>query len=106
MKLFLKIEYNSSKSARPKMENICGTVRNMNLQNIKIKSFMDNRLGYRGEIGVILINLSGEDQVISPGEKIAQLVLARVEYCNLIEAEFISKNTDRGDTGYGDSGRF
>jgi dUTP pyrophosphatase len=62
--------------------------------------------GYRGEIGVILINLSGEDQVISPGEKIAQLVLARVEQACVLEIEDISKDTDRGDTGYGDSGRF
>lgn len=67
---------------------------------------MDNKLGYRGEVGVILINFSNEDQVISPGEKIAQLVLARVEHCALEEKEEISKDTERGDTGYGDSGRF
>jgi len=62
--------------------------------------------GYRNEIGVILINLSNEEQTIEPGERIAQLVLARTVQAELIEHKEITTNTDRGITGYGESGRF
>ena len=58
-----------------------------------------------GEIGVIIINLSNEIQNILPGEKIAQLVVMKVEKANL---EVVSKlsETNRGSDGYGSSGRF
>ena len=62
--------------------------------------------GYTNEIGVILINLSNEPQVIEPGERIAQLVAATVTHMELEEVSEITKQTDRGGTGYGDSGRF
>lgn len=61
--------------------------------------------GYRNEIGVILINLSGEPQTIIPGERIAQFVLAHVEKAEIELIEAVDINTDRGTTGYGDSGR-
>ena len=61
--------------------------------------------GYRNEIGVILINLSGEPQTILPGERIAQFVLAHVEKAEIELVESVDTNTDRGTTGYGDSGR-
>lgn len=61
---------------------------------------------YTGEIGIVLVNLSNETQTIEPGERIAQLVVARVETVELEEVTVIDKNTERGDSGYGDSGRF
>jgi len=61
---------------------------------------------YKGEIGVILINLSKEVQTIEPGQRIAQLVLAKVEKAELIIVPEITNKTDRGDNGYGSSGKF
>lgn len=58
---------------------------------------------YRGEIGVILINLSSEDQVIEPGERICQMVIARHEQPEIIEVEELSE-TERGAGGFGHSG--
>ena len=61
---------------------------------------------YRGEIGVILVNLSNEEQTIEPGERIAQLVVAPVEKAEIREIEKVPQNTERGDGAYGSSGRF
>lgn len=58
---------------------------------------------YRGEIGVILINLSNEDQVIEPGERICQMVIARHEQPEIVEVEELSE-TERGAGGFGHSG--
>lgn len=58
---------------------------------------------YRGEIGVILINLSKEDFVIQPGERIAQMVINKVEQAKLKLVEKLDE-TERGDGGYGHSG--
>jgi dUTP pyrophosphatase len=58
---------------------------------------------YRGEIGVIMINLSKEDFVINPGERIAQLVLGKVYQMDLVEGEL--SVTERGEGGFGHTGR-
>jgi dUTP pyrophosphatase len=58
---------------------------------------------YRGEIGVILINLSNEDFVIENGERIAQLVFSSVEQAQWIEVETLSE-THRGEGGFGSTG--
>jgi len=58
---------------------------------------------YRGEIGVILVNLSNEDFTIENGERIAQLVIAKHERAEWIEAEELSE-TSRGDGGFGSTG--
>lgn len=58
---------------------------------------------YRGEIGVIMINLSKEDFVINPGERIAQLVLGKVYQMDLVEGELSA--TERGEGGFGHTGR-
>lgn len=58
---------------------------------------------YRGEIGVVLINLSNELQTINPGDRIAQMVCARYEHMELQEVEELSE-TFRGEGGYGHSG--
>lgn len=58
---------------------------------------------YRGEIGVILVNLSQEPFVVNDGERIAQMVIARHETAewNLVET---LDETERGDGGFGHSG--
>lgn len=58
---------------------------------------------YRGEIGVILVNLSNEDFVIQDGERIAQLVIAKHERVNWQEVKVLNK-TDRGAGGFGSTG--
>ena len=59
---------------------------------------------YRGEVGVILINLSGEAQTIEPGERICQMVIARHEQPEMVEVTELS-DTERGAGGFGHSGR-
>ena len=61
------------------------------------------KLDYRGEIGIILINLGQEPQTINPGDRIAQMVCARVEHMELEEVQDLNK-TERGEGGYGHSG--
>ncbi len=61
-------------------------------------------MGYTGEVGVILINLSNEVQQILPNEKIAQLVISKVEKANLILVSSLDE-TNRGAGGYGSTGR-
>ena len=58
---------------------------------------------YRGEIGVILVNLSNEDFVITNGERVAQLVISKHERAEWIEVKELSK-TIRGDGGFGSTG--
>lgn len=58
---------------------------------------------YRGEIGVILINLSNEDFVIENGERIAQLVIAKYQQAEFIEVNELSE-TSRGTGGFGSTG--
>lgn len=58
---------------------------------------------YRGEIGIILINLSQEPQTIESGERIAQMVIARHEQPEVVEVETLS-DTERGASGFGHSG--
>ena len=58
---------------------------------------------YRGEICVVLINLSQEDFVINDGERIAQMVIARHEQGDLVVVEELDQ-TERGEGGYGHTG--
>src|SRR3990167_195914 len=58
---------------------------------------------YRGEIGVILVNLSNEDFTIENGERIAQLVIAKHERAEWIEVMELSE-TSRGEGGFGSTG--
>ena len=59
---------------------------------------------YRGEVGVILINLSSEAQTIEPGERICQMVIAKHDTAEVVEVEELS-DTERGAGGFGHSGR-
>lgn len=58
---------------------------------------------YRGEVGVILINLGQEDFLIKRGDRIAQLVLADVKRKNLEEVHMLD-DTERDDGGFGSTG--
>jgi dUTP pyrophosphatase len=59
---------------------------------------------YRGEIKVILVNLSKEDFTINPGERIAQMVIARYEKVEWVEVEQLSES-ERGAGGFGSTGK-
>lgn len=59
---------------------------------------------YRGEIKVILINLSAEEQTIQPGDRIAQMVLQKVERIAWVATENL-ENTERGTGGFGSTGK-
>ena len=58
---------------------------------------------YRGEIGVILINLSNVDFIVNDGERIAQLIVAKHERANWKEVDFLNE-TNRGEAGFGSTG--
>jgi len=58
---------------------------------------------YRGEIGVILINLSNDDFIINSGDRIAQLVVSKHEQPNLEQTDFLD-STLRGEKGFGSTG--
>ena len=58
---------------------------------------------YRGEIGVILVNLSTEDFIIENGERIAQLIIAKHERAEWLEVTELSE-TSRGAGGFGSTG--
>ncbi|WBX71218.1 dUTP diphosphatase [Tenacibaculum retecalamus] len=58
---------------------------------------------YRGEIGVILVNLSNEEFIVNDGERIAQLVIAKHERVNWQEVTVLNE-TERGAGGFGSTG--
>lgn len=58
---------------------------------------------YRGEIGVLLINLSQEDFIVNDGERIAQMVIARHEQGEFVTVDMLDE-TERGAGGYGHTG--
>ena len=58
---------------------------------------------YRGEVGVILINLSSEDFTVEDGERIAQLIFAKVEQAQWKQTALLTE-TERGKGGFGSTG--
>lgn len=58
---------------------------------------------YRGEIGIILVNLSDQDFVVNSGERVAQMVVARCEQAELVSADTLDE-TERSSGGFGHSG--
>ena len=59
---------------------------------------------YRGEIGVILVNISQDNFEITSGDRIAQLIFAKVKQAKWIVAEELSE-TERGEGGFGSTGK-
>ncbi len=60
--------------------------------------------GYRGEIGIILQNLSQEEYNIKSGDKIAQIIIQKVENPEIEEVDEFKKETERGEGGFGSTG--
>ncbi len=60
--------------------------------------------GYRGEVKIGLINLSDSDFLIEAGNKIAQMLIQKVEHPELVEVDELS-NTERGENGFGSTGK-
>ena len=58
---------------------------------------------YRGDVGVILINLSDEPFIIEDGERIARMVIARHEHAEFLPVDVLDE-TERGEGGYGHTG--
>ena len=58
---------------------------------------------YRGELKVLLVNLSNDDFVVNAGERVAQMVIARHETATWEEVEVLDE-TERGEGGYGPTG--
>jgi len=58
---------------------------------------------YRGEVGVVLVNLGQEDFIVNDGERIAQMVIASYEQVEMVEVESLDQ-TERGEGGYGHTG--
>lgn len=61
--------------------------------------------GYRGEVHVALINHGDKDFEIHNGDRIAQLLIQKVELDNVLEVEELLDDTDRGTGGFGSTGR-
>jgi dUTP pyrophosphatase len=60
--------------------------------------------GYRGELRVVLVNTDPDaDYVVEPGDRVAQLVVQRVEQARFVEAEALASSA-RGDGGFGSTG--
>ena len=59
---------------------------------------------YRGEIKIILINLSSEEQVIHPGDRIAQMIIQKTERAEFEQVEILN-NTERATGGFGHTGK-
>lgn len=59
---------------------------------------------YRGEIKIILINLSSEEQVINQGDRIAQMIIQRTERAEFEQVEFLNE-TERATGGFGHTGK-
>lgn len=60
-------------------------------------------MSYRGNIGVVLINYSEDPFIINPGDRIAQIVLARYSIINWKEVDELD-STERGEGGFGHTG--
>ncbi len=59
---------------------------------------------YRGEIKIILVNLSDQDFVLNPGERIAQMVVAKYERVEWVETDQLA-GSERGEGGFGSTGK-
>ena len=72
------------------------------------KNFIDVGAGvvdadYRGNVGVVLFNFGDEDFEVAPGDRVAQLILQKIDSCGATLAEELP-STDRGEGGFGSTG--
>jgi dUTP pyrophosphatase len=97
--LFLEIPENYEAQVRPRS----GLAIKQGITCLNTPGTID--ADYRGELKVILINLSNEPQTIGSGDRIAQLVFQQIEKVEWVEVEELS-TTERGGGGFGHSGNF
>ena len=71
----------------------------------KVKCFCVNKLDYRGEVGFIGESQNGNIVKIEKGQRIAQLIIKKNEDVELVQVDELS-DTERGEGGYGSSGKF
>jgi dUTP pyrophosphatase len=96
--LFLEIPEGYEVQIRPRS----GLAINQGITCLNTPGTIDS--DYRGEIKIILINLSGEAQSIYPGDRIAQMVVKRVERAHLVSVTQLSE-TGRSNGGFGSTGK-
>lgn len=95
--LFIEMENGLECQVRPRS----GLAFNKGLSVLNTPGTID--ADYRGEIGVILVNLSNQEVTIEDGERIAQLVFSKVEKVKFTEVTAL-KETERGTGGFGSTG--
>ena len=95
--LYLELEKNFEAQVRPRS----GLALKKGITVLNSPGTID--ADYRGEIGVILINLSNDDFIINSGDRIAQLVVSKHEQPNLEQTDSLD-STSRGEKGFGSTG--
>lgn len=95
--LFMEIPLGYEAQVRPRS----GLAVNKGITCLNTPGTIDS--DYRGEVKVLLINLSGEAQVIVPGDRIAQIVFVKVEKVNITSGTELS-HTERAAGGFGHTG--
>ncbi len=95
--LFLEMEIGMECQVRPRS----GLALKQGLTVLNTPGTVD--ADYRGELGVILINLSNKEVFIENGERIAQLVFAKIDSVDWTEVQS-TESTDRGSGGFGSTG--
>lgn len=96
--LFMEIPHGYEGQVRPRS----GLAYKMGLSVVNSPGTIDS--DYRGEVKVILVNLSNEEVTIANGERIAQLVFAKHEQAQWVEVETLD-DTERGEGGFGHTGK-
>lgn len=95
--LFIELPYGYEAQIRPRS----GLSIKKGLSLVNSPGTIDS--DYRGEIGIIMVNLSPEPQTIEPGERIAQMVIAEYKQIEWAEVDSLSE-TVRGAGGFGSTG--
>ena len=96
--LFIELPYGYEAQVRPRS----GLAIKQGLTCLNSPGTIDS--DYRGEIKIVLINLSGETQIINPGDRIAQLVLQKIEKINWEQVTVLTE-TVRNSGGFGSTGK-
>lgn len=96
--LFIALEENTEAQIRPRS----GMAYKQGLTVLNSPGTID--ADYRGEIKVLLVNLSSEPQTIQPGDRVAQMVVASYVRVDWVETEELGE-TMRGEGGFGSTGK-
>jgi dUTP pyrophosphatase len=96
--LFIELPYGYEAQVRPRS----GLAIKQGITCLNTPGTIDS--DYRGEIKIVLINLSGEKQIINPGDRIAQLVIQKVEKIDWEQVTVLTE-TVRSNGGFGSTGK-